>query len=103
MKCLNCGVGEARKVEPFGYLPCAACVKSQSKYKVKETIEVTTDEIKEARVEFADDTLQRYRGSTASLEFIKKYGTKGFTEEEIREARNVEEGFYQDKEERYNE
>ena len=98
---MNCGKNKARKVEPFGYLPCQSCVDKQAKYKVRETIECVPDEIKEARVEYHDDIIQRYVGATPNLAFIKKYGVKGFSEDEIREARNVDEGFYADKEERY--
>lgn len=61
----------------------------QAKFNVAPTIELTTNEIKESRKEYADDILQSRRGSTASLEYIKKYGTKGFTKEELKGARNV--------------
>lgn len=102
MKCLNCLKKPAQRIEPYGYLFCKSCQKKQRAYKVKETIEVTTTEIRESRKEYAPDILQRYRGDTPSLEYIKQYGTKGFSREEVKQARNVwtEDKFYVDKEEK---
>lgn len=52
-----------------------------------------------ARKEYRDDTLQRFRGGTPSLEYISKYGVGGFSREEVKNARNVcEEDYYVDKE-----
>ena len=65
-------------------------------------IEITTEDIRIGRKEFKPDIYQRYRGDTASLEYINTYGTKGFTREEVKRARNVnEEEFYVNKEEKY--
>lgn len=100
MKCLNCGKGQAIKKDPYGYLPCIKCQKKALQYKVGETIEITTSTIKESRKEYAADILQRKRGDTPSLEYIQKYGTKGFTKEEVKNARNVWGSYYQDKFER---
>lgn len=98
LKCLNCNKNPAQKIEPFGYLPCKECVNKQKKYKVGETIELTTDDIKESRKEFETDIMQRYRGGTANKRYIKKYGTEGFTKEEVKNAKDVYPGFYKDEE-----
>lgn len=89
MLCLNCGKRKARKDPAYGWLPCLKCTKEQRKVSIRETIELTTNEIKEERERYHDDILQRYRGSTPSLEYIKKYGEKGFTKEEVKSAKNV--------------
>lgn len=87
--CLNCGKNESQIVQPYGVLPCRECTELQKKYKAPVTIEVTTNHIREERKEYSRDILQRYRGNTPSLEYIKQYGTNGFTKEEIKQARNV--------------
>lgn len=99
--CLNCGVRPAQRIIPYGYMPCKICTARHKKYKVGETIEITTEAIREGRKEYRDDVLQRMRGNTASLEYIKKYGKKGFTKEQIREARNVWGEYYSDTNERF--
>ncbi len=101
-KCLNCGKRPAQRLEPYGWTYCKTCLDKQSKYEVKETIEIVTQDIKESRKQYATDIQQRYKGNTASLEYIKAYGPKGFTREELKNARNVNEGFYKDKTEKYN-
>lgn len=95
MICLNCGKGKAQKIEPYGWLPCKSCIKRQKGFAAGETIELTTDNIKEDRKKYSDDIMQRYRGDTANKKYIKKYGTKGFTEEEIKNAKDVYPGYYQ--------
>jgi len=94
--CLNCNKREATKHEVFGYLPCKVCLKKQKRYRVADTIELTTADIKEDRKKFQADILQRYRGDTPSKEYIDKYGTKGFTQEELRRKKNVwtEDSYY---------
>lgn len=58
--------------------------------------------MKEERKAYAPDILQRYRGNTPSLEYIKRYGTFGFTKQELRDARNVNTDLgYGDKTERF--
>ena len=100
--CLNCGKNKARFIPPFGWLSCLKCTKEQRKYSVRETIEITTGEIREDRKKYMKDILQRQRGSTPSLEYIKAYGTKGFTKEQVKAARNVwGNDYYQDKSERF--
>lgn len=104
MKCLNCNKNDAQYKEPYGYLPCTSCVERQRAFKVREAIEITTGEIKESRKQYSRDILQRQRGSTPSLEYIKQYGTKGFSKEEVKQARNVwGNDYYQDKTERHKE
>ena len=99
--CLSCGKRKANLVPPYGYLPCKVCVARQKKYRVRETIENTTDSIKEDRQKYRADIYQRYMGDTVSLEYIKKYGTKGFTPEEVKKAKNVTGEYYSDKTEKF--
>lgn len=76
----------------YGYLPCGGCRKNQSGYqKPKETVEMTTPAIKEARKEFKEEIVQPFRGGVVSKEYIEKYGTAGIkaTKQEIKNARNV--------------
>lgn len=70
---------------------------------MRETIEVTTEGIREERKAYETDILQRYKGDTPSLEFIKQYGATGFSKEELKRARNVNQAqsMYTDKTERY--
>ncbi len=100
--CLNCNTNQAIKIEPYGYTYCADCQDKQRQYKLpNQAIELTTSDIKDSRKEFQKDILQRWRGDTPSLEYIKEYGGKGFSREELKKARNVnEENFYVNKEER---
>ena len=102
IKCLNCGKRKARNVIPYGVLPCLPCTKRGREVQINSAIEITTNEIKEERKQYAQDIIQRYRGPTPSLEYIKKYGTKGFTKDEVKEAKNVwsENNYYTDKTER---
>lgn len=89
MICLSCNKRKARRVEPYGYLPCLNCIRRQRTYQAKETIEITTGEIKESRKKYKDDILQKFRGDTASKEYISLYGSAGLTKEQIKNARNV--------------
>lgn len=102
MKCLNCGKGKARNVPPYGYLPCTTCTRKNRNIQINPAVELTTNEIKTSRKQYAADIVQRYRGATPSLEYIKRYGTRGFTPEEIKEAKNVwsENSYYENKTER---
>lgn len=102
MICLSCNKNKARNVAPYGYLPCKSCTKRQASYQVGETVELVTEDIREDRKRFSADITQRYRGTIPSLEYIKKYGTKGFNKEEIRQAKNVwkEDSYYSDDNER---
>lgn len=98
MKCLGCGKEKAVNVAPYGWLPGKKCQTKSKKYNIGETIEVSTSEIKESRKEYSKDILQPRRGDTVSKEYIKAYGTKNFTREEIRGAKNVwtENSFYKE-------
>lgn len=51
--------------------------------------EYIPERIKEDRKKFAKATLQPYRGGVASSEYIQAYGTKNFSEEDVRTARPV--------------
>lgn len=88
-KCLNCQINEAQYVEPYGYLPCTQCQDRHRKEAIKETIELTTDNIREERKAYHDDIVQKYRGHVASREYIRRYGKKGFTPEEVKNAKEV--------------
>ncbi len=99
MNCPNCQQKPARKIEPYGYMPCKQCSDKYKKERVSAAIELTTSDIKESRKEYSKDIIQRYRGDTPSLEYIKQYGSKGFTKADIKRAKNVwtENNFYVDK------
>lgn len=88
--CISCNKNKAQQIPTLGYMPCKKCIDKNKKYKAKTAIEIVTEEIKEGRKEFKDDIRQRYRGHTANKAFIEQYGTKGFTEEEVRNARYVD-------------
>ncbi len=77
--------------ELYGALPCKACTKRQRAYKPRETIEITTNSIKEDRKKFSKDILQPYRSGQVSKEYIEAYGTERIeaTPQEIKNARNV--------------
>lgn len=96
IKCLNCLKRPAQQIKPYGVLYCATCQKRQRTYQAKETIELVTNNIKEERKIYDKDILQRYRGDVANKRYIKQYGTKGFTREEIKTARDVYPGYYKD-------
>lgn len=102
MLCLNCHKGRAQKHSLYGWVHCKKCVKKLRALNVKETIEITTADIKEDRVKYFDDIQQRYEGGRPNLGYIRKYGTKGYSAEEIKQARNNHNTYYRDKEERYN-
>lgn len=63
---------------------------------MKETIELATDAIREDRKKYSDDILQRYRGEVANKRYIKKYGDKGYTKEQVKNARDVFPDYYKD-------
>jgi hypothetical protein len=90
MLCLNCNKRPAQRIEPFGFTYCKVCIKKQRQLELGETIEITTEEIRESRKEFKEDIYQPYRGGKVSKNYIKKYGTKNIdaTEQEVREAMN---------------
>ena len=89
MICLNCQKNKSIKHPVLGWLPCRKCTEKQRSAQIKETIELTTEGIKQDRKKYHDDIIQPYRGGTVSKEYIKKYGDKRFTKEEIKGAKNV--------------
>lgn len=102
MKCINCNINKAQLKSPYGYLPCKPCVKRQKRYKAGQTIEITTDAIKEDRNVYSSDIEQRYEGNTPNLNYINKYGTRGFSVDEIKRAKAAHTTYYRDSWERYN-
>jgi hypothetical protein len=95
MNCPNCGQNKPQYDPLLGILPCQKCQGKQINFRrPKSAIEFTTDDIKQQRKEFADDIIQPHRKGRLSKEWLDKYGRKsalnhGFSEKEIREARNV--------------
>ncbi len=98
MKCLVCLKGNARRVEPYGWLPCESCTKRQREIsKPKTTVEVTTDQIREDRKVFKKDLYQPFRQGELSKEYVEAYPDrvkemvkeKHITEEEVGEAKDV--------------
>lgn len=100
IKCLNCGKYWAQKHPMVGILPCIKCQVRQKKYKVQETVEITTNETKMQRKEYRRDILQRYERGHANLDYIKEHGKQGFSHEEIQKARSSETTYYVDREAR---
>lgn len=81
-----------------GYTYCKVCIDKQRKLpKLGETIELTTDEIREDRKIYSSDILQSRRGGQLSKEFVKQYPDKvnamikegTATREEVKNAQNV--------------
>lgn len=70
-KCLICNQRTARRLEPYGYLPCKTCQKLKAGRAV--SYEITTEEIKSDRRKFHDDILQPFRDGTLSKEYMVKY------------------------------
>lgn len=103
MKCLSCNKRKAQVVSPYGALPCKTCQNRQKNFKSNEAIEITTSEIREERKEYAADIEQRYEGGTPNLNYINKYGTKGFTPSEIKAARARHGTYYRDSSARFKE
>jgi len=98
MKCLICQKRNAVKIEPYGWLPCDKCRTKQRKIaKPNQTIEVTTNKIKDDRKKYGDDILQPFRDGEISKEYIKKYPDKvktmikegNITTQEVKTAKNI--------------
>lgn len=91
MICINCGKRKAQKDDLLGYLPCRVCQRKQSGEKVKESICLEGEEIKQQRKEYRDDAIQPFRGGVLSKEYVDKYGTKGINVEpgEVKQAKYV--------------
>lgn len=67
----------------------------------KQTVEMTSQEIKDHRKIYADDIEQPFREGVFNKRYYQKYGTKGVnvTQEDIKRAKNVwslENDYYQD-------
>ena|SRR3990167_10715480 len=91
MLCLNCGRGKAIKIDLLGWLPCKKCQARQSKERMKDTLVLEGQDIKQQRKQYNPDILQPWRSGVLSKEYIKKYGTKGLNIEpgEEKKAKNV--------------
>lgn len=97
-KCLNCNKGKAVKHKLYGYINCKDCQRKQRELdKPKQSIELTTEEIKESRKIYFDDVLQSRREGVLSKEYIKKYPESAkqmvregnATVQELNSAKNV--------------
>src|SRR3990167_7189068 len=88
-KCPNCN-NEPSILHPlFGVLVGAKCQKKrESQQPPGSYIEFTSEDIKQQRVDYADDILQPYRSGEVSKKYIQKYGTKGIevSEKEVKKA-----------------
>lgn len=89
---MNCGTHEAVKHPTYGWLPCDSCQKKR--VEVSESVEFTSESIKEQRKEHRDDILQPHREGRLSKEWLDKYGEKaaqkrGFSRSEIVHATDV--------------
>lgn len=79
----------------YGILPCDKCQERQEKLKRPDiSIEFTTEDIKQQRKQYAKDIVQMHRGGKLSKEWLDIYGAKsakkhGFTDNEIKHAKNV--------------
>lgn len=91
MICLNCNKGKALFVHPIGWTYCKKCNDKHKLEKAKETIEMTTGDIKEERIIYSKDTVQPFREGVLSKEYLRVNGTKGInaTKDDIRNAREV--------------
>ena len=89
MNCPNCLTGKALHHSIYGILPCSKCQKKRaSQQSPGSYIDFTSEDIKQQRVDYADDIIQPYRSGDVSKKYIQKYGTKGIevTEKEIKKA-----------------
>jgi hypothetical protein len=98
MICLVCGKRKARRVDPYGYLPCLICNKRQREIsKPKTTVEITTPEIKESRKVFEDDIVQPFNDGHLSKEYVEAHPERigqmlkegNVTVKEVNEAKEV--------------
>lgn len=88
--CINCGKNPAQKLPPYGWMNCQSCQENQKHYQIPhQAIELSTPLILVGRKEYEKDILQSRRGNTVSLEYLKTYGAKQFTREEVKQAKNV--------------
>ena len=94
IKCLRCGKNYAIKNEHYGWLPCKSCQLEEENIRPKQSVEFTTDFIKDSRREYAKDILQPWRDGVLSKEFVEEYGTTGVvaTESQVKNARYTNKG-----------
>ena len=89
IKCPNCQKENAQPHNLYGVMLGVKCQKRrENQQSPGGYIEFTTEDIKQQRVDYADDILQPYRSGEVSKKYIQKYGTKGIevTEKEIKKA-----------------
>ena len=88
-KCPNCN-NEPSILHPlYGVIIGTKCQKKRnSQSSPGSYVEFTSEDIKQQRVDYADDIIQPYRSGEVSKRYIQKYGTKGIevTEKEIKQA-----------------
>lgn len=72
--CLNCSKRPAIQQPIVGYTYCQVCLDKQRKLpSLGETIELTTEPIREDRKKYSSDIVQPFRGGQLSREYAKKY------------------------------
>ena len=88
--CLGCGKRPAIESMIYGFLPCTDCSDADGGV-IGKSVEMIPDRIKEERKERYDDTLQPFRKSVLSKEYLSKYGTKYIkvSPDEIKRAKNT--------------
>lgn len=71
IKCLTCQKRKATKHPLYGYLSCNQCLKKQREFtKPNRPVELTTDEIKEARKIYEKDIVQPWNQGYLSKEYV---------------------------------
>ena len=89
MLCSNCHKESAIIHPLYGATPGLKCKKKQDNQSSPGGyVEFTSEDIKQQRVDYADDILQPYRSGEVSKKYIQKYGTKGIevSEKEVKKA-----------------
>jgi len=88
MKCAKCGINEAPVHPQYGPLHCNECNK-KSDIKASKYPEFIPERIKNDRKKYFNSMVQPWRGDIASQEYIDAHGTKNFTPEEVKRAKDV--------------
>lgn len=94
--CTVCKKNESRFDETLGYLPCEECKNRRLGIKTPESVEFTSEQIKEDRKIYSRDILQPFRDGVVSKEYLETYGTKGIQvdEEDVKKAVPTTDSYY---------